>query len=177
MNLHLVKPDLYYFDSYNAMMREWIESGTQIAPWFLGEPFDTLQSFAEFIRMLDNCEHGNLDPQYSSTTSYFALDERDQLIGATSLRHYLTLDGYRSWGHIGYGVQPSARRKGYATRMLEMTLEEAKHKHIHKVLIGCHTSNIGSACVIEACNGKLENVVPDPNCNQETISRYWIDNL
>ena len=176
MKLYLVKPDLCYYDAYNAMMDEWNESGTQIAPWFLNQSFSSMDSFAEFVRMVDDGEHGNQNSEYSSTTSYFVADETGRLIGATSLRHYLTMEGYRTWGHIGYGVRPSERRKGYATCMLKMMLEEAKHRHIHKVLVACHSTNIGSMKVIENCNGILDNVVEDLSCKGETIHRYWIEN-
>ena len=47
---------------------------------------------------------------------------------------------------------------------------------IQRVLLGCHSSNIGSAKVIENCGGVLENVVADPDDKNETIRRYWIDN-
>ena len=176
MQLYFAKPDLYYFDQYNDMMKEWNESGTQVAPWFLDKPFDNLGDFAEFVQMLDNCEHANLDKRYCSTTSYFVMNENGRLIGAVSLRHYLTIEGYNTWGHIGYGVRPTERRKGYASCMLKMMLEEAKNKKIYKVLIGCHTSNVGSIGVIENCNGKLDNIVKDPDHENETINRYWIDN-
>lgn len=176
MRLYLAKPDLYFFKQYNEMMTEWSESGTQIAPWFLDKPFDNLEDFAEFIRMLDDCERGNLDKKYSSTTSYFVTDENGRLIGAASLRHYLTAEGYKTWGHIGYGVRPCERRKGYATQILKMVLAEAKVKKIQRVLLGCHSSNIGSAKVIENCGGVFENTVADPDDMNETIRRYWIDN-
>lgn len=176
MRLYLAKPDLYFFKQYNEMMTEWSESGTQIAPWFLDKPFDNLEDFAEFIRMLDNCENANLDKKYSSTTSYFVTDENGRLIGAASLRHYLTAEGYKTWGHIGYGVRPGERQKGYATRILKMTLAEAKDKKIQRVLLGCHSSNAGSAKVIENCGGVFENTVADPDDMNETIRRYWIDN-
>lgn len=176
MKLYLAKPDLYFFDRYNEMMTEWQASGTQIAPWFLNKPYENLEDFAEFIRMLDNCERGNLDERYSSTTSYFVTDENDRLIGAASLRHYLTAAGFSTWGQIGYGVRPGERRKGCATRILKMVLEEAKVMKIQRILLGCHSSNIGSAKVIESCGGVLENIVPDPDDKGETIRRYWIDN-
>ena len=59
----------------------------------------------------------------ASSSSYFVVDEDGKLIGATSLRHYLTVEGYHSWGHIGYGVRPGERRKGYAVQMLRMMLD------------------------------------------------------
>lgn len=59
--------------------------------------------------------------------------------------------------------------------MLNMMLEEAKKKKIYKIMIGAHTSNIGSCKVIEKCGGKLEKVIQDPDDVNETINRYWID--
>lgn len=173
MKLYLVKPDLVYYGQYNEMMKEWCESGTQIAPWFLNEPFESIEAFAKFIQMLDDCENGIVDKNFSSTTSYFVIDENDRLIGATSLRHYLTYEGFRTWGHIGYGVRPSERLKGYATRMLMLMLEQAKKKLIYKVLIGVHDSNVGSWKTVEKCGGILENIVKVEN-DDEPIRRYWI---
>ena len=116
MKLFLAKPDLTYFGQYNEMMAEWCESGTRIAPWFLDAPFPDMEAFARFVRMLDNCEHGITAEGYASTTSYFVIDEAGRLVGAVSLRHYLTVEGFRSWGHIGYGIRPSERRKARSAR-------------------------------------------------------------
>lgn len=93
MKIFLVKPDLTYYDKYNEMMREWCDSNTQIAPWFLDKPFNSIEEFAEFIQMLDETELGNQDKKFCSATSYFVIDESDRLIGAASLRHYLTVEG------------------------------------------------------------------------------------
>lgn len=91
------------------------------------------------------------------------------------MRHYLTVDGYQAWGHTGYGVRPSERRKGYGTQIEKLLLEEAKKRKIRKVLVGVHTSNLGSIKVIQNCGGVLENDVLLPN-DPEPIQRYWIDN-
>ncbi len=176
MKLFLVKPDLTYYNKYNEMMKEWCDSNTQIAPWFLDKTFNTIEEFADFIQMLDQTELGNQDKRFCSATSYFVIDENDRLIGAASLRHYLTVEGFNTWGHIGYGVRPSERRKGYGTEILKITLEEAKKKKLYKVLMCAHKLNIGSCKVIENCNGILENEVNDPDNINETINRYWIDN-
>jgi len=175
LKLFLVKPDLTYFGQYNEMMAEWCESGTRIAPWFLDTPFPDMEAFARFVRMLDNCEHGITAEGYASTTSYFVIDEAGRLVGAVSLRHYLTVEGFRSWGHIGYGIRPSERRKGYGVQALRLALEQAKVKNIRRVLIGVHESNTASRRTAENCGGVLENIVrleDDP----EPVCRYWIDN-
>ncbi len=154
MKLYLTKPDLMYYQSYNEMMHEWTASGTRIAPWFLDDPIESLDAFAAFIRMLDDCEHGRTDSRYCATTSYFAMDG-DRLIGAASLRHYLTMGGLQTFGHIGYGVRPSERGRGYATAILHLMLDEARQHKIHRVLLGAHTSNTASCRVIEKCGGIL----------------------
>lgn len=176
MKLILIKPDLTYYDKYNEMMKEWRDSNTQVAPWFLDKTFSTIEEFADFIQMLDQTELGNQDKRFSSSTSYFVVDEDDRLIGAASLRHYLTVEGINTWGHIGYGVRPSERRKGYGAEILKLTLEEAKKKKIYKTLVCAHKSNIASCKIIEKCNGILENVVNDPDNINEIINRYWINN-
>lgn len=158
------------------MMVEWNTSKTQIAPWFLAKPITSIEEFARFIRMLDECEHGIEDKKFATTTSYFVVDDNGKLIGATSLRHYLTIEGYKIWGHIGYGVRPSERLKGYAVQMLNLTLEQAKEKNIYRVLIGVHEKNIGSWKTVEKCGGILENTVHVED-NKGPIRRYWIDIL
>lgn len=174
MKLYLVKPDLIYREKYNDMMAEWGESKTQIAPWFLDTKTLSLDEFARFVRMLDDCEHGIVDPKYSATSSYFVVDEADRLIGAASLRHYLTVEGLRTWGHIGYGVRPSERRKGYAAQILNMMLDRAKQRGIYRVLLGVHEGNVASWKTVERCGGVLENLVHAEQ-DEEPIRRYWID--
>jgi predicted acetyltransferase len=176
MNLYLVKPDLTYYEQYNEMMTEWCAEGTLISPWFLGEPFASIDEFADFVRKLDECEKGIVDKKYAPSSSYFVMDEEGRMVGATSLRHYLTAEGYHSWGHIGYGVRPSERRKGYAVRMLRMMLEKAEARRIYKVLIAAYDSNIGSWRTAEKCGGVLENIVFEEG-DDKPIRRYWINVL
>lgn len=175
MKLRLVKPDLYFFDAYNDMMREWVSSGTRIAPWFLDEPLENIHEFAALVQRLDDCEHGILDKRFCSTTSYFVVNESGKLIGAASLRHHLTVDGLATWGHIGYGVRPSERMKGCATEILRLMLEECKKRHFWRVMIGAYADNVGSRRVIEKNGFTLESSVPDPEHPEKTINRYWIE--
>jgi len=176
MNLYLVKPDLTYYEQYNEMMTEWCAEGASVSPWFLGEPFASIDEFADFVRKLDECEKGIVDKKYAPSSSYFVMDEEGRMVGATSLRHYLTVEGYHSWGHIGYGVRPSERRKGYAVRMLRMMLEKAEARSIYKVLIAAYDSNIGSWRTAEKCGGVLENIVFEEG-DDKPIRRYWINVL
>ena len=176
MELYLAKPDLVHFKDYTEMMKEWLEFGGEIAPWFLNEKVNSLEDFYLLVQKLDESENANQDKGFASTTSYLVEDESGKLIGAASLRHYLTIKGLNSWGHIGYGVRPSERRKGYATKILKMVLQEAKKKKIYKVLLSAYKSNIASHGVIEKCGGVFDSEVPDPDNSSLLIKKYWINN-
>ncbi len=175
MKIYLVKPDLTYFEDYNDMMREWGDPNTA-APWFLDYPAATIEEFAKYVKHLDDCSYGRLEERYCSTTSYFAVDENDRLVGAGSLRHYLTVEGYNTWGHVGYGIRPSERRKGYATQVLKLLLEEAKKKGIRRVRTGAYASNIGSCRTIEKCGFTFFEEIPSPYDEGEVIRKYKFDN-
>ncbi len=172
MSLYFVKPDLVYFEQYKEMYCEWLGQ-EHINPWFFKTKCETLENFADFIQILDNYEKANVDKQYASQTSYFVVNENNKLIGGASIRHYLTIDGYNYGGHIGYGIRPSEREKGYGTQILKLALEEAKKLKIYKVLLVCLETNMGSNKVIQKCGGILENQVKDSD--DSIINRYWID--
>ena len=174
MKLHLVKPDLPWYEQFQEMMAEWRESNTRIAPWFLDIPVKDPEDFAGWVRMLDDCSHGIVDKRFAATTSYLVADENNRLVGAASLRHYLTEEGFQTWGHIGYGIRPGERRKGYAVQSLQLMLQEAKRIHLGKVLIGVYDSNIGSWKTVEKCGGVLENIAY-LETEDEGSRRYWID--
>lgn len=77
-------------------------------------------------------------------------------------------------GHIGYSIHPNERGKGYGKKILKLTLKEAKENHLNRVLVNCDVSNLASARVIEANNGKLENKIVD-NSDGTLVRRYWIN--
>ncbi len=65
-----------------------------------------------------------LRPGYVPQTTFFLWDE-DRIVGLFRVRHCLN-DALRDGaGHIGYGVSPAYRGRGYATRGLALTREKA----------------------------------------------------
>ncbi|MBW5448089.1 GNAT family N-acetyltransferase [Cohnella sp. CFH 77786] len=87
------------------------------------------------------------------------------------MRHRLNEKLLEIGGHIGYGIRPSERRKGYATEILKQALSKAKDLGISEALVTCDKENIGSAKTIIKNGGLLgsEAVV-----NGTAIQRYWI---
>ena len=174
--LKLVKPDKKYYSQYKEMMDEWIMEGSRITPWPLQLKYNTEQYFNDMINRVEEVERGENLGEYASSTTYWLYDEQaNKILGASNLRHYLTDDGLKTWGHIGYGIRPSERNKGYATKLLKLTLKEAKNRrNIDKVLLGAYTGNIPSWKVMEKCNGIFENIVIEEQTGLP-IKRYWIE--
>ena len=89
-------------------------------------------------------------------TTYFTLcKQENRIVGSIQLRHSLNEEFAKSGGHIGYGICPSQRKKGYAVRQLAMVLQVAKEMGLENVLITCDQSNIASAKVAMRCEGVL----------------------
>lgn len=112
------------------------------------------------LKRVSDVEKGINLGEFSSSSTYWLYDEEnDKIIGASNLRHYLTEMGVEFWGHIGYGIRPSERRKGYATELLKLTLEKAKEHNIDKVYLGTYTGNVGSWKTMEKLKAKFEEIV------------------
>ncbi len=171
----LIKPDKKYYKEYKEMMDEWNMEGSRIAPWPLHLKYHKEEFFKEMIERVEEVDRGeNLDGYASATTYWLYNDEDSKIIGASNLRHYLTEEGLKYWGHIGYGIRPSERKKGYATKLLKLTLEEAKKRDISKVLLGAYTGNIGSWKVMEKCGGVFEKIAIEEETGLP-VKRYWIE--
>ena len=167
MDLQLVKMSEKFKPQLLDMMDEWTKTGETIIPWAIRKV-----DYHDFDAYLKSLEESEPKEGYVPAATFFAYDrERDILVGAVDIRHSLNeallLDG----GHIGDGVRPSERRKGYATAMIALALDECRKLGIEKVLMVCNKENTGSAKSIQNNGGVLENEI---NVEGETVQRYWI---
>jgi len=110
-------------------------------------------------------------PDWVTGDVYFAF-VGDKIVGTIAVRHTLNDALLKSGGHIGYGVCPSERRKGYGVKMLALALEKCRALGIDKALITCDKGNVGSAKTILKNGGMLENEFTEENGN--ILQRYWI---
>ena len=87
--------------------------------------------------------------------------EGDRVLGGVALR--TGDDDYVRWaGHIGYGIRPSARRRGLGTWALSRTLDEARTLGLTRVLAVCAPDNLGSMRTIERGGGVFEGIGTTP---------------
>ena len=106
---------------------------------------------------------------------YFLIREDDnKIVGMINLRWNLDDWMLIHGGHIGYGVRPTERRKGYNKIGLYLCLLKAQKLQLDKVLITAFDDNIGSIKTIEALGGVLENKI-EVEGKDYLKGRYWID--
>lgn len=105
-------------------------------------------------------------------TTYFLADQSGRIYGASDLRHALNDSLSLVGGHIGYGIRPAERQKGYAAMMLALSLEKAKDLEILEVLVTCDDDNAASYKTMETCGAVMEDKIEN---NGKMIRRYWIE--
>lgn len=172
MNIELVKLSPEYKVQFFDMMTEWTEdiekNHTHHSPWMIfRNDFHDFDYYLENLEIKEETEDGRVPD-----TTLFCLDkDRNILVGAVNIRHYLNEGLLATGGHIGDGIRPSERRKGYATAMLKLALEECRKLGINRVLMCCDKDNVGSAKSIIKNGGVLENEVWEDDHLEQ---RYWI---
>ena len=166
--LKLVKLEEKYYQLLLDMMDEWTSTNEKIVPYAIRKV--SYKNYIEYLKSLEVSDSSNgLIPD----STYFCLDEdRNIFVGAVNIRHYLNESLLLNGGHIGDGIRPSERRKGFATKMIAMSLEKCKDLGIDKVLMVCDKLNIASAKSIIKNGGVLENEIEVDGVIEQ---RYWIE--
>lgn len=172
MALKLIKLTEEYKDELIGMIEEWKadqeQNHTDCSPWAIFR-----NDCHDFDYYLEHLENKSTTGGWVPDSVFFLLDdERNRLLGAVNIRHYLTDALLKDGGHIGDGIRPSERRKGYATKMIHLALEECGKLGIDRVLMICNKDNIGSARSIIRNGGVLENEIT--GSDGSVLQRYWI---
>lgn len=89
-------------------------------------------SEADFIKtclpkILANAKGEELPEGYVPASVYFLWND-DEIVGVFHFRHYLCDSLRKHGGHIGYIIIKEHRNKGYATKGLELLLNEVRDK-------------------------------------------------
>lgn len=172
MGIKLIKGSYEYQDQIIEMLKEWIDyhsdNESDRTPWAIFK-----NDYSDFEYYLEHLEVKEPKEGLVPDSTFFCLDEdRNRMVGAVNIRHSLNDYLLAYGGHIGDGIRPSERRKGYATKMIALALEECRKLGINRVLMTCDKNNVGSAKSIINNGGILENEVI---CDGTVEQRYWIN--
>lgn len=171
MKFKLIKGSHKYKSLIIEMLEEWKKYNdthdTNKSPYAIFK-----NSVDDFDYYIENLECKTPTQELVPDSTYFCLDEESNIIvGSVNIRHYLNEHLLNVGGHIGYGIRPSLRKKGYGSAMLNLALNECKNLGIDKVLLVCDKNNIASAKTITNNGGMLENEVEEKG---KCMQRYWI---
>lgn len=168
MKLKLVKLESKYRRHLTEMLEQWYAVEERIIPYAIRR-----LDYRDFDNYLANLEVKEGTPGLVPDSVFFCLDEeRDIFVGAVNIRHSLNEHLLLNGGHIGDGVLPSERRKGIATAMIGLTLEECRKLGLDRVLMVCDRDNVASAKSILKNGGVLENEIVVDGVTEQ---RYWIE--
>lgn len=168
--LKLVKPNMELKPAYMSFYEEWKATEEDMIPWVIGkDPSD----FPAMVQSLLDSEKGiGLLEGYVPDSTFWLVNDEFRIIGVVNIRHELSEYLRNAGGHIGYGIRPSERQKGYATELLRLSLEKTKELGINRVLVVCDAINIGSEKTIRNNGGVADVDFVEEDGN--VIKRYWI---
>ncbi len=167
--MHLIQPTISLKAQYLDMLADWHQTGEDLVPFPI--KYDP-SNFEQMVNRLLEAQT-IADEGFVCHSTFWLVNSDNKILGVSNLRHELNDHLLKEGGHIGYGIRPSERRKGYATSILRLSLLEAKKLNIKKVLVTCAKHNIGSAKTILKNGGRLWKEV---DLNGETNQNYWIAN-
>lgn len=120
----------------------------------------------EYVSQINRCH----------SKTFFVIRKNDnRIVGMINIRYNISNEMLRKGAsHIGYGIRPTERSKGYAKIALYLGLIEEQKLGEDNVLLECTVDNIGSNKTIRALGGRLEKTELDANDNTMT-NYYWIN--
>lgn len=125
-------------------------------------PFYGISYDAFLARLPEQLAHArgeNLSPGRVARTIAL-LWEEDEIVGMFSLRHYLNEALREGAGHIGCGIRPDLRGRGYGKAGLKLaveylrTLPDFDGEEIH---LSCNKDNTPSLKTMLACGGYIHH--------------------
>ena len=132
------------------------------------------EQWLEEVLNMPNEEYAKSLGYVPGYTYFLIRREDDKIIGMINIRYNLTEEMLTYAGHIGYGVRPSERRKGYAKLQLYLALKKANELSLDKVMISCDETNEASDRTIKSLGGVFERKQLEQD-RSEILNIYWIN--
>jgi len=168
--LTLVEPSAVHEHAFKEMLAEWEQAGEKIVPFVLRMDYEDFPAYVGNLEKMKSEPTGDRKTVNSST--FWLMNAEGRMLGAVNIRHELNEHLLKIGGHIGFGIRPSARRRGYAVQQLKLALDKARELGLERVLLTCDDDNEASRRTILRCGGVLEN---ETFFNGKMVQRYWIE--
>ena len=170
--LTLIRPTADLHGAWLASHEEW-GPGEHEDGFGLNARTDviTAEGFAEWVRTMHAEEDSSIwtGPAVRGCFYRWIMDG-DEVVGGIAAR-VSESEFVRLYGHVGYGIRPSARGRGIATWALgQVARDLLDTRGLTRVLAVCAADNGASAATIEGNGGRLDTETSD-----ERVSRYWIE--
>jgi predicted acetyltransferase len=165
----LTIPTVELEKQYLDMLADWSKTGEKLVPFVIKMDH---QNFPLMIKRLQDYQNGIGVENFVAHSTYWLVNTNKKILGVVNIRHYLNESLLKKGGHIGYGIRPSERRKGYANIILQLAKDKARELSLDKVLLTCDKNNIGSVKTILKNGGILES---EEMIEDTIIQRYWIN--
>ena len=122
-----------------------------------GELLDKTEDYGIWLEnVTKNSSAKTVNPNWVVTDTFFAIRDNDKkLIGIIDFRHELN-EFLKDYGHCGYSVRPSERKKGYATEMLRQVIDIARNMGLKEMQLSCERDNLPSVKTITKNGAKYK---------------------
>lgn len=169
--LYYETPSIKRKEEAEEYIREHIEAGSNING--SGGLDRYMGHYEEWVQKIENDkESSDYEKRVPALTYFLIRQSDDKIIGMVNIRLTLNKRLEREGGHIGYGIRPSERRKGYNKINLYRALEVCQENGLEEVVLDCNTENLGSSKTMIALGGEK---VWQKIIDEEDISRYKIN--
>ena len=174
---YLEEPSLERKDEIIEYLDEFVKYNSNInGTGSLDKIYDgyTFEEALERCLNMKNEEYAKSINRVPGKTFLLIRKNDNKIVGTINIRWNLSEDMLKFGGHIGYGIRPTERRKGYNKIQLYLVLLEAQKLNLDKVMLDCSVDNLGSDKTIKALGGILERCELDESDNTMT-NVYWIN--
>ncbi len=170
--MHVI-PDISYKEDAIAYINEHYACNSAInGVGGLNRYLDDYEGWLEKLA-LDRQQIPN-EERVPAETYYLVRESDNRIVGMINIRLVLNERLNHRGGHIGYGIRPSERNKGYNKINLYLALKRCQELGMDMVLLDCDKNNLGSAKSMQALGGKLVREWYDEE-HKEIDQRYCIN--
>ena len=150
--LRHVIPSMEYMEQGIEYIEEHINAGSNInGSGGLHRYLDNYQGWLEKLEQDRKCVPN--EQRVPAETYYLVREDDNKIIGMINIRLVLNERLQQCGGHIGYGIRPSERNKGYNKINLYLALLRCQNLGIKEVILDCDSSNLASSRTMESLGG------------------------